>query len=103
MAKKSEIARDKKLRKLNNHKQNRETRDALRSKVKSLDSTPEEKLLAMFSLQNRKVDESVTRHTRRCWKCGRPHGVYRRFELCRCCIRSAFTKGWLVGLRKASW
>ena len=68
-----------------------------------IDSSPEEKLHAMFALANRKVDESPTRQTRRCWKCGRPKGVYRRFGLCRCCIFQAMRQGWLVGVRKASW
>ena len=103
MATKSKIARDKLLTKLNSHEQNRKTRMDLKSKVRSLESSPEEKMLAMFALSGRRVDESASRQTRRCWKCGRPKGVYRRFGLCRCCIRSAMTKGWLVGLRKASW
>ena len=103
MATKSKIARDKLLTKLNSHEQNRKTREGLRQTVKSLTSSPEEKLIAMFALSQRKVDESPSRQTRRCWKCGRPKGVYRRFGLCRCCIRSAMTKGWLVGVRKASW
>ena len=103
MATKSKIARDKLLSKLNGHEVNQETRDKLRSIVKSHESSPEEKLVAMFNLSKRKVDESRSRQTRRCWKCGRPKGVYRRFGLCRCCIFDAMRKGWLVGVRKASW
>ena len=103
MATKSKSARDKQLTKLISHKENQQKRDALRAKVKSHDSSPEEKLHAMFALANRKVDESPTRQTRRCWKCGRPKGVYRRFGLCRCCIFQAMRQGWLVGVRKASW
>ena len=103
MATKSKIAREKQLVKLINHKENQQTRDKLRQIVKSHDASAEEKLVAMFSLAKRKVDESPSRHTRRCWKCGRPKGVYRRFGLCRCCIFSAMRQGWLVGVRKASW
>lgn len=103
MATKSKIAREKQLLKRLNHKENQETRNKLRETVKSHKSTPEEKMLAMFALAKRNVDESPTRHTRRCWQCGRPKGVYRRLGLCRCCIFSAMRNGWLVGFRKASW
>ena len=103
MATKSKIAREKQLEKLLDHKENQATRDKLRKTVRSLEVSGEEKLEAMFSLAKRKVDESASRHTRRCWKCGRPKGVYRRFGLCRCCIFSAMRRGWLVGVRKASW
>lgn len=103
MATKRMIAREKQLLKKINHKDNQKKREELRKVVKSKDSSPEEKLLAMFALSKRKVDESPSRHTRRCWKCGRPKGVYRRFGLCRCCIFDAMRQGWLVGVRKASW
>jgi len=103
MATKRMIAREKKLLKLIGHKENQEKRNALRSKIKSLDTPAEEKLVAMFDLAKRKLDESPTRHTRCCWKCGRSKGVYRRFGLCRCCIFDAMRQGWLVGVRKASW
>lgn len=103
MATKRMIARENQLLKKINHKDNQKKRDELRKIVKSLESSPEEKLMAMFTLSKRKTDESASRHTRRCWKCGRPKGVYRRFGLCRCCIFEAMRLGWLVGVRKASW
>lgn len=103
MATKRMIARENQLLKRIKHKENQARRAELRDTVKSLKSSPEEKLFAMFSLSKRNVDESPSRHTRRCWKCGRPKGVYRKFGLCRCCIFDAMRKGWLVGVRKASW
>ncbi|MCP8352499.1 30S ribosomal protein S14 [Candidatus Synchoanobacter obligatus] len=103
MATKSKIARSTKLSKLLSHKENQEKRADLRRVVKCLKSTPDEKLHAMFTLAGRKVDESPSRNTRRCWKCGRPKGVYRKLGLCRCCIFDAMRRGWLVGFRKASW
>lgn len=39
----------------------------------------------------------------RCEKCGRPHSVYRKFKLCRICLRELAYKGQIPGLKKASW
>lgn len=45
----------------------------------------------------------MTRTQRRCQRCGRPHSVYRKFGLCRVCLRELALKGDLPGVRKASW
>ena len=39
----------------------------------------------------------------RCVKCGRPRGYYRRFGLCRICLREEALKGNIPGLVKSSW
>ncbi len=39
----------------------------------------------------------------RCQRCGRPHAVYRRFKLCRVCLRELAHAGELPGVKKASW
>jgi len=39
----------------------------------------------------------------RCQRCGRPHSVYRRFRLCRVCLRELAHAGEIPGLKKASW
>ena len=39
----------------------------------------------------------------RCTRCGRPHSVYRKFGLCRVCLRELANKGELPGVTKASW
>lgn len=39
----------------------------------------------------------------RCTKCGRPRGYYRRFGLCRICLREEALKGNIPGLVKSSW
>ena len=44
-----------------------------------------------------------TRGYTRCQLCGRSHGVYRKYMLCRCCFRVMAHKGLLPGVRKASW
>ncbi|MCU0495820.1 MAG: type Z 30S ribosomal protein S14 [Anaerolineae bacterium] len=39
----------------------------------------------------------------RCNRCGRPRGYYRRFGLCRICLREMALKGEIPGLVKSSW
>ena len=44
-----------------------------------------------------------TRVRNRCNRCGRPRAVYRKFGLCRVCLREMANKGEVPGVRKASW
>ncbi len=39
----------------------------------------------------------------RCNRCGRPRAVYRKFGLCRICLRELAHKGEIPGVVKASW
>ena len=39
----------------------------------------------------------------RCQACGRPRSVYRKFMLCRICLRDFAHKGLIPGVIKASW
>ena len=39
----------------------------------------------------------------RCNRCGRPHSVYRKFGLCRVCLRELALRGDLPGVTKSSW
>ena len=39
----------------------------------------------------------------RCQKCGRPRSVYRKFGLCRVCLRDMALNGQLPGVTKSSW
>ena len=39
----------------------------------------------------------------RCQRCGRPHGVLRKFGLCRICFRELAYKGQIPGVKKSSW
>jgi small subunit ribosomal protein S14 len=39
----------------------------------------------------------------RCNMCGRPRAVYRKFGICRICLREMALKGEIPGMRKASW
>jgi small subunit ribosomal protein S14 len=39
----------------------------------------------------------------RCSICGRPRGYFRRFSLCRICLRELALQGKIPGLVKSSW
>ena len=39
----------------------------------------------------------------RCQRCGRPHSVYKKFGLCRICLRQMAHRGELPGITKSSW
>ena len=39
----------------------------------------------------------------RCKLCGRPRAVYRKFGVCRICLRNMASDGLIPGVRKASW
>ena len=78
----------------------RKTRDALRTLIKK---DADGAFDGMLKLQKRKRDESPARVRNRCRSCGRPHGVLRKFGLCRICLRNAAMRGDVPGLRKASW
>jgi small subunit ribosomal protein S14 len=44
-----------------------------------------------------------TRKHNRCRRCGRPRAYYRKFGLCRLCLREAAHNGYIPGMSKASW
>jgi small subunit ribosomal protein S14 len=43
------------------------------------------------------------REYNRCLSCGRARGFYRKFKLCRICLRELARKGQIPGVTKASW
>ena len=57
---------------------------------------------ALKNKANRKPKFKVRGYTR-CNRCGRPHSVYRKFGLCRVCLRELALRGELPGVTKISW
>ncbi len=57
---------------------------------------------ALIEKSKREPKFKVRKYTR-CERCGRPRAVYRKFGLCRLCLRELAHKGEIPGLRKASW
>ena len=94
-------ARDSQLKKLIN--KGFKTRSSLREKMKDASLPLDEKLKISAQLQKRPRDESPSRHSLRCMQCGRVHGVYRKFELCRICIREIVAQGFMPGVKMDSW
>lgn len=57
---------------------------------------------ALIVKANRKPKYS-SRTIRRCKLCGRGRAYYRKFNLCRICLREHASKGEIPGVTKASW
>lgn len=57
---------------------------------------------ALVQKANRKQKFAVRAYTR-CQRCGRPRSVYRKFGLCRVCLREMALAGQLPGVTKSSW
>ena len=57
---------------------------------------------ALIEKSQRKPKFAVRAYTR-CNKCGRPRAVFRKFGLCRICLREMAHAGELPGVSKSSW
>lgn len=101
MAKASMIARENKRSKL--VAKHAEKRAALKAVIKSTTTSDEEKWDAQVKLQKLPRDASPVRQRNRCQVTGRPHGVFRKFGLCRNKLREHAMQGDIPGLTKASW
>ena len=101
MAKKSMVARE--------HKRTKtiakfaKKRLELKALIVDPKASDEEKWDAQVALQKLPRDASPVRQRRRCQITGRPHGVYRKFGLCRNKLREAAMRGDVPGLVKSSW
>ncbi len=101
MAKKSMIARE--------HKRTRlaakfiEKRAQYKAVLIDQNAGFDEKMEAQRQLQTLPRDSSPSRGRNRCRITGRPHGVFRKFGLCRNKLREAAMRGDIPGLVKASW
>ena len=101
MAKASMIAREnKRMRTVQKYA---EKRNNLRAVLRDSKSSEEDRWKAQVKLQKLPRDASPCRRQRRCRITGRPHGVYRKFGLCRNKLREAAMRGDIPGLTKASW
>lgn len=50
-----------------------------------------------------KTPKYQVRYRNRCKVCGRARGYYRKFELCRICLRKYALQGDIPGVTKSSW
>lgn len=58
---------------------------------------------AQEALARLPLNSNPVRHSTRCQQCGRPHAVFRKFALCRICLRQQLMTGNVTGGRKSSW
>ncbi len=101
MAKVSMVEREKKRAKTVNKYAAK--RAELKAIISNVNASDEERWEAQVKLQQLPRNASPVRQRRRCQVTGRPHGVYRKFGLCRNKLREAAMRGDVPGLVKASW
>jgi len=80
-----------------------EKRAELKAIISSVKATDEERWDAQIKLRKLPRDSSPVRQRNRCRLTGRPHGVYRKFGLCRIKLRESAMRGEIPGLVKSSW
>ncbi|MDX1492201.1 MAG: 30S ribosomal protein S14 [Pseudohongiellaceae bacterium] len=78
-------------------------RAALKAILSDVNASDDDKWEAQIKLQKMPRDASPVRQQNRCKITGRPHGVYRKFGMCRHKLREAAMRGDVPGLTKASW
>ena len=78
-------------------------RAALKAVISDVEASDEDRWEAIQKLQQLPRDASPVRQRNRCRVTGRPHGVYRKFGLCRNKLRESAMRGEIPGLVKSSW
>jgi small subunit ribosomal protein S14 len=53
--------------------------------------------------KQKRVAKHKTQQYTRCNRCGRPRSVFRKFGLCRICLRELAHEGAIPGMTKSSW
>ncbi|MGD0714950.1 MAG: type Z 30S ribosomal protein S14 [Gaiellaceae bacterium] len=54
-------------------------------------------------VKQRRPQKFKVRNYSRCSRCGRPRAVFRKFGLCRICLRDLAHQGVIPGMTKSSW
>ena len=63
----------------------------------------EEIMNLQLKLRKLPLNSNPIRLNPRCQQCGRIHAVYKKFGLCRICLRNQLMAGNVAGGRKSSW
>jgi small subunit ribosomal protein S14 len=101
MAKKSQVARQKKRERMVKSKW--EKRKALKETILDMNKNIEERLAAVDALNKLPKNSSKIRLRNRCQLTGRSRGFLRKFKLSRLCFREMANQGLIPGVVKASW
>jgi small subunit ribosomal protein S14 len=54
-------------------------------------------------VRQRRGSKYKVRNYNRCSRCGRSRAYFRKFGLCRLCLREAAHNGYIPGMTKSSW
>jgi small subunit ribosomal protein S14 len=54
-------------------------------------------------VKSQRAQKYRVRNYTRCRRCGRPRAVFRKFGLCRICLRALAHEGAIPGMTKSSW
>jgi small subunit ribosomal protein S14 len=54
-------------------------------------------------VKQQRTSRFKVRNYSRCNRCGRPRAVFRKFGLCRICLRELAHQGLIPGMTKSSW
>jgi small subunit ribosomal protein S14 len=54
-------------------------------------------------VRQRRESKYKTRNHNRCKRCGSPRAYFRKFGLCRICLREQAHEGYVPGMTKSSW
>jgi len=76
------------------------TRRVELKKIIKSSQDPEKIREAQDALEKLPVNSNPVRHSTRCQQCGRAHAVYKKFGLCRICLRQQLMTGNVTGGRK---
>lgn len=101
MAKKSQVARQKKRERMVKNKW--EKRKSLKETILDMTKSIEERLAAVDALNKLPKNSSPIRLRNRCQFTGRSRGFLRKFKLSRLCFREMANQGLIPGVFKASW
>ena len=58
---------------------------------------------ASMIIKSKRTPKFKVRQHNRCPVCGRPKAFYRKFEMCRICLRKYASSGQIPGVIKSSW
>ncbi len=101
MAKKSQLARDRRRQEL--HDRHAAKRRELKEKLRASWDDPATRWDLQIALQKLPRNSSPTRLKNRCAVTGRSRGYMRKFGLSRITFREMASEGLLPGIRKSSW
>lgn len=101
MAKTSMVERNKKREKLASKDASK--RASLKATIMNKETSPEERMAAVFELAALPRNGAKNRIRNRCSVTGRPRGYYRKFGISRIILRDLASIGQVPGVTKSSW